>query len=129
MYITPYYRNSARPLFNEIDRIFQNAFDYGQNAVAALNIFEKDDAYLATIEAPGFAKDAFDIEVKQSVVRVSAKSASSEDDAALERTLSRSFRVPEAVDSARITARYENGILSLQLPKQPMAQAKKIEIL
>ena len=129
MYITPYYRNSVSPIFNEIDRIFQNAFEGGaQAAAAALNIFEQDDRYFATIEAPGFSKDAFDIEVEQSLVRVSAQAQSGGGDSAFERSVSRSFRLPESVDGSSISASYENGILSLALPKQPAAQPKKIAV-
>ena len=129
MYITPYYRNSVSPIFNEIDRIFQNAFEgSAQSVAAALNIFEQDDRYLATIEAPGFSKDAFDIEVEQAVVRVNASAKIGEGEQAYDRELSRAFRLPESVNSANISARYENGVLSLELPKQPTAQPKKIEI-
>ena len=56
MYITPYYRNSFNPFFQQIDRLFENVFESElQPAYAGLNVYEKDDRYHVSLEAPGLA--------------------------------------------------------------------------
>gem|GEM_PF-1967667 len=46
------------------------------------------------------------------------------------RSFSRSFHLPKNVDSEHIEARYENGVLKLELPKQnkPVPVGKAIEV-
>lgn len=131
MYLTPSYRNNVAPLFDQLDRLFENAFASHANSYGhggALNLYAIEDRYVATIEAPGFTKEAFDIEVESSVVKVQAELKASEDGTQAERALSRAFKVSDEVDTSRISASYENGILKIDLPKQPAAVAKKITI-
>jgi HSP20 family molecular chaperone IbpA len=40
----------------------------------------------------------------------------------------RTFRVSQQVDASRITAEYENGVLTLHLPKAEAARPRKIEV-
>lgn len=125
MYITPYYRNGFGSLFNQIDRIFENAFDQDlQPQRAPLRIYEREDGYVASIDAPGFSKEVFEIDVERSAIRVRAQAESE----GFERKLERTFRVPESVDNAGIVAKYENGVLTLELPKKPAALAQKITV-
>ncbi|MGB0371171.1 MAG: Hsp20/alpha crystallin family protein [Opitutales bacterium] len=129
MYITPYYRNSFSPFIKQLDRIFENAFEFdAQPAYATANVYELDDRYVVSMDAPGFAKDAFDIEIERGQVRVQAESRSEDNDPGAARSVSRAFRLPETVDASAVSAKYEDGVLSLDLPKQAKATAQKIAI-
>ena len=130
MYITPYYRNNFSNVFRQIDRLFEDALDFNaQPANATVNLYEQDDRYIASMDAPGFSKDAFEIEFDQSVVRVKAEVKSESDNGSSDRrSISRVFRVPQSVDGSAITARYENGILALDLPKKAASVSQKIEV-
>ena len=130
MYITPYYRNNISNVFSQIDRLFEDAFsDNAQPAYAPVNLYEQDDRYIASMDAPGFSKDAFEIEFDHSVVKVKAEAKSEGDNtSSARRSISRAFRVPQAVDGAVISARYENGILALDLPKKAASVSQKIEV-
>jgi len=44
-------------------------------------------------------------------------------------TFSRSFTLPEGIDADNITADLKNGELTLQIPKKPEVQAKKIPLM
>lgn len=89
-------------------------------------LYEDDDAFVLTIEMPGF--DPRDIEVtwNDGVLNVAAEQ---EDETRNQRkTYHRRFRVPKAVDDEDISAEYNNGILEVRLPVTQGAAPKGREI-
>ncbi len=42
--------------------------------------------------------------------------------------ISRSFQLPVSVDESRTTAKYENGVLTLNLPKQSAPASRRIAV-
>lgn len=112
-------------LFNEF---FNNA--YGSALSPSANIKESDTAYTIDLAIPGFSKDNFKIEVRDRVLEVSSVAESENEENYLRKEFSyrsfrRSFRLPRTVDTDLISAVYENGVLSLDLPKKEEAKAKE----
>ena len=133
-------------LFNGVfDRMFE---DYVGNNVAPegakpasgfvprVDIRELENAIVLKAELPGVSKDQISIQVENNVLVLSGEKLSEhtgEENGVYrsERSygsFSRSFRLPDLVDGQKIEAGYENGLLTLVLPKRPEAAARKIEI-
>jgi HSP20 family protein len=124
---------------NLLDEQLSNFSDTGTN-IPAVNIKEAKDAYEVEVAAPGMTKDDFDIELKDNILTISSEKSNEkeeENDHYTRREFSyqsfnRTFNLPkEVVDTERIQARYENGLLKLVIPKQEEAKqkaSKRIEI-
>lgn len=134
------------PLFNTmVENFFANDNDFeswwkGAKSMPAVNVVENDQNYVMEVAAPGMKKEDFNIEVKEGMIVISAENkreAEKKDDNFTRREFSyskftRSFRLPENVKPEEIAANYEDGILTLNLPKKEMAKpsenVKKIAI-
>lgn len=110
-------------------------------SVPAVNIHETADAYTLEVAAPGMQKDEFDISIKDKTLTISSEKKEEKEEKSQEKnyirrefsfsSFSRSFTLPENVDAERISARYEEGMLKVHLPKKessPEATGRKIEI-
>ncbi len=106
--------------------------------VPALDVTERKDAYLVTIELPGVDPKDVDISFEQNVLTVRGTKASTlaagDNEMrvyANERVsgmFERSIRLPEFVDGDHITAQSANGLLEITIPKAQVAQPRKIEV-
>ena len=105
----------------------------------AVNITEKEDAFHMELVAPCKEKKDFDVVLEEDTLTISTTSENEivEDDTQFTRrefdytSFTRSFRIPETIDTKRIKANYKNGLLSIVLPKQKEAipePKKQIEI-
>lgn len=125
---------------NPLNRFFKNDFiDFWDGdtieTVPSINITEGKNSYKIEMAAPGLKKEDFNIDVDGNLVTISCKKESEnkndKDDSSYSRveysysSFVRSFTVPEYVDTARIAAKYTDGILNLNIPKKPEAQKHK----
>lgn len=114
---------------NLIDRFFhENAARSGGSSysfVPRVDIYENDTAYQINVAVPGMKKDEFKIDLNDNYLTVSGerkftKEKNEKHFYSVETqfgSFSRSFSLPENVDATKISARYENGILELEIPK------------
>ena len=118
-------------------RVFNN----GNFGLPAVNVKEEDDRFVLEVVAPGRKREDFHVEVENDLLRISSESKvdNSEKDEQDNYTrrefqytsFARSFQLPETVMSDSIGARYEDGVLFLELPKKEEAKpqpARRIEI-
>lgn len=104
--------------------------------VPRVDVTETETEFNIKAELPGFAKKEIDLEVADGVLTLSAehteeKEEKKENYHLRERhygSYSRSFRLPEGVDSEKIDAKMENGVLNVILPKREEEKPKKIEV-
>lgn len=102
---------------------------------APTNISESEDKYVVSVEVPGYQKENLDIQYAEGVLSVSgnrdiSKESEDENYHLVERKASqfkRAFRIPD-IDADKIDAHYDNGILTVSLPKEEVRKAKKISI-
>lgn len=134
--------NSLFDMF-DVDRFFNNFFDVGFptqfNSLGQMrvDISENEKEYLLEAELPGVKKEDINIEVNDDRLTISAKCDENTEDKndnyiRRERRVSsmvRTFSL-ENVVSDKISAKHENGILSLTLPKKEQAKptGRKIDI-
>lgn len=140
----PARRNNSTDLFDEMERMFsefQRSWDQQQpaerNFSPAVDVNESADHYLMTVDLPGFKKDDIKIEMNDNVLTISGerrRETSPEEEKKTHRfersygSFTRSFSLPTTVSAEKIEANYEDGVLSLYLPKTPVAKARTIQI-
>ena len=118
------------PELRDIDRKL-----YGRHAAHEMrtDVHEHDDHYEVDIDLPGFAKDEIALHLENGYLTVSATKGLDKDHTdkkgkliRQERyagSLQRSFYVGDSLTAEEIKAKYENGVLKLEIPKQ---EAKKL---
>lgn len=104
----------------------------------AVNIIETEDDYRIELAAPGLGKEDFDLKVDNSVLTISAKKETEQQEGEKYTrrefnygNFAHSFSLSEVIDLERINAAFNQGILVVTLAKKEEAKpqpAKKIEI-
>ena len=122
---------------NIMDQWFENGRPTATNN-SPLDIYETDGGYVIYAALPGVNAEDIHVSVEDDVLSISgevAKPAFDEKDnvrtLAQERTtgkFARSVRVSTPVESDKIEAAYENGLIKLTLPKTPAAQPRQIPV-
>jgi HSP20 family protein len=127
--------NVSRDPFNALVREFfassQSAAD--QSSEMKVQVKEAANEYHLLAELPGVAKDEIDIEITGTDVKISAqtKQGDQSENAADEwtkRSYARSFTLPVEIDDEKAAAKFENGVLSLTLPKKAANAAKRLMV-
>lgn len=99
-----------------------------------VNIVETRDAFVLEAEMPGVSKDGLEILLEGTELTIVGKRACPSDESqALYREsydcdYRRSFELDPTIDTARVTARMENGVLYLELPKAEKVKPRKITV-
>lgn len=102
-----------------------------------MDVSEQENAYLIHAEIPGVKKEDIKIEIDGNEVSISAETKNEKDVKDGERVLrseryygkvSRRFTLANEVDEAAASAKYENGVLELALPKKAVAKAKLVNV-
>ncbi len=113
-------------LFNEIPASFGKTMREDLLHFPPVNITEKTEGYLIELSAPGLSKSDFQIKLEGKLLTISAEKTAEKlsENAKLirkefsQKSFKRSFTVDEKIDATAIQAKYENGILLLELPKK-----------
>lgn len=118
-----------------IDRFFNDTMTRsgGSAFQPRVDIVENDNAFELHVAVPGMNKEDFSLEVKDNFLTISGerKFSSEKKDAnwhSIETqfgSFSRSFSLPENVDAAKISAKYNNGILEVMIPKDEKKALKQ----
>ena len=101
-----------------------------------VDICEDHDKYYLAVELPGMKKGDVDIRFEEGLLTISGeKKAPTEEDGKnyhrVERmygNFERSFRVPSLIVSDKIGATFENGLLTISMPKAEEAKPRQIEV-
>jgi HSP20 family protein len=131
-------RRNYRPV-TRFDRIFdefwRNEFQNGEFALA-LDVDESDSAYTVTAALPGVNAEDINIRLNDDVLTISAEVNERKNGENGRRVIqerrygkfSRSLRLPVPVNADAIEANYENGVLTLHVPKAEEAQPRQIPV-
>ncbi|MFD1162797.1 Hsp20/alpha crystallin family protein [Hwangdonia seohaensis] len=119
-------------VFNrELPSVFNSNFNTGMS-LPKVNIKETADDFTVEMAVPGLKKSDFQIDLENQVLSISTetKEESEHKDENFTRrefgysSFKRTFTLPESVDEDKIDARYNDGILSILLPKKEEAKQK-----
>jgi HSP20 family protein len=121
--------------FRELDRLTQQAFGtLARPSAMLMDAWRDGDVFHVEFDLPGVNQDSIDIDVERNVVTVKAERPDRASDAELlaaERprgVFSRQLVLGDNLDTERIKASYDAGVLTLQIPVADHAKPRKIEI-
>lgn len=98
-----------------------------ERARVATDLYEDDANVYTRFELPGFKKDEMDVQLENSVLTLKVeRKASNEDEESL--AFERSVTIPDGIEADKVSAKYEDGVLTVTLPKTPQRKPKLIEI-
>ena len=133
---------STQDRFNQLfNDTFARAFGDQQEAsprawVPLVDIYETGDSLVLKAELPGINPDDVEIRVEDNTLylkgeRKFEKDVKEENLHRVERsygTFTRSFALPNSIDADKVKAEYQNGILTLTMPKREEAKPRSIKI-
>lgn len=112
--------------FLDID-FFDPRFPSMRTSMPAVNVSENENTYNVDVVAPGYKKDDFKLRVNDDVLTISAESKNERSEGSDGREYSRreytcssftrSFQLPENAKDDGISAKYNDGILQVTIPK------------
>jgi len=125
-----------KDLMNEFPSTISKTFREDVLHFPPVNITDKPGMYLVELAAPGFEKADFNVKLEENILTISTDkkdAAKHEADKVIRsefsyKSFKRSFTIDEKIDSENISAKYENGILKLELPKKEIVKAGAKEI-
>ena len=122
----------------QLDQVFDDAPDQraSSGVFPLTNLTEDKDNYYVRAELPGVKGDELDIQITSNNLAISGerKIAAEEEGAKYHRrereagTFSRMIGLPGEVDTDKVDANLENGILTVVVPKAEIAKPKQISV-
>ena len=129
---------------NQIKKNMLDIFDIFENfkndtmSVPSINVKETETNHQIQVSAPGYKKENFQIDVDDNVLTISNTHSEEDLDKGelwtrkefRKESFSRAFYLPDGLDTDKISAVYEDGILYIDIPKikNLKGQTKKVEI-
>ena len=122
--------------FRELDRFAQQALGTRMRpAVMPMDAYRENDHFVVHFDLPGVDASSIDLTVEKNVLTVSAERQWEGNDnqevVASERpqgTFSRQLFLGEGLDTERVEATYDNGVLSVTIPVAEKAKPRKVQI-
>lgn len=120
-------------LETEIDRLFETAlgdFTGMSENRFPVDLYEDNDNTYVRAELPGVNRNDINVEMVEDYLTIAAARKTPAADGKGEESFSfsRSVTIPEAVQADRVTAAYENGVLTVTLPKREETKPKKVTV-
>lgn len=135
---------TRNPYFRLIDDIFGDhrpllgtANEFGNRSLGlALDVEENEERYIVHADLPGVSLEDISVNIHDDLLTISAESASESNDESKrvlvrERRVgkfSRSLRFPILVNGDNVEASFENGVLSVAVPKAEDAKPRQIPV-
>jgi HSP20 family protein len=112
-------------LFSAFDDAIDNILDYSVDYYKYRTTLEqKDNNYIITAQVPGMSKDDITIKLEDSILKVTGEKQINE---TMTTSINKEFTVSSAINTAKIQAKVENGILTISIP-QKENKCKEIKI-
>jgi HSP20 family protein len=102
-----------------------------------IDVKESDDAYTVHAELPGMSKEEINVSVDANVVTLRAEvkqESKASDEEKVLRTerfygaVARSFQLPQDIDQSKAKAKYDQGVLTLTLPKKQISGSQRLTV-
>jgi HSP20 family protein len=121
--------------YRDFDRLTARVFDTARTSGARLDAYRDGDTFYIDIDLPGVDPASIDVTVDRNVLTVRAERSRVQRDGvervASERpmgTVTRQLFLSDTLDTDRLTADYDAGVLTLSIPIAEKATPRKIEI-
>lgn len=103
-----------------------------------IDVVEKDNLFKVRADLPGVKKEDINVRIDGNLVQIDAETKGEkefkEEGGKVLRSeryygsVSRAFTLTQDVDDAKAVAKYENGVLTLELPKKATSAAKRLTV-
>ena len=129
-------------LQDQVNKLFESTFNgNGENSAIttwapSVDIYETENELVLKADLPGINEKNIDIRVENNMLTVRGErqfenKVKEDNYLRVERTygsFSRSFALPNAVNTEAINAEYKNGVLTVQLPKRAESKPKQVKV-
>jgi HSP20 family protein len=136
-------------LQGEMNRLFSTFFDSptsrGQSAgngnggrrwIPAMDLVETEDDFVLRADLPGIGEDDVSIELENNVLTIAGERKAEHEERhegyyRVERatgSFSRSLSLPEGIDPESVSATFDNGVLTVRVPKPVQAKPRRVKI-
>jgi HSP20 family protein len=128
-------QNRMNSLFGNLNNETENPLTTA-SFVPAVDVYEDEKKVVLKLEVPGIEEKDLDVSVENHTLTVKGerkfeKEEKEENFHRIERrygSFYRAFSLPTTVDTENVAAKYEAGVLKLELAKKPEAQPKQIKV-
>ncbi len=126
--------------FRDVDRLFQQMWSAQQNGprpmAMPMDAYRRDDSFLLQLDLPGVTPESIEITVEEGVLTISAERPAPPRGEGVESviaertfgTFTRQVVLGKTLDSERIEANYEGGVLTVAIPIAEQAKPRRIEV-
>jgi HSP20 family protein len=126
--------------FRELDRLTQqltgSSGTWSRPSAMPMDAYREGEDYVIALDLPGVTSDAIDIDVERNMltVRAERRPVAKADDVQMELAerplgvFSRQLVLADTLDTERISADYEAGVLTLRIPIAERAKPRKVAI-
>lgn len=136
------YHQPLSNAFGDFDQWFQNPLEgfgrffemanqlnrYSEMGLAS-DLYEDDDHFFVRVELPGVKKKDLNLELNDGTLTVGfERSSDSKEDSPEGTVWKRAVTVPDGVDAGKVSAKLEDGILTVTLPKSEARKPRKISV-
>jgi HSP20 family protein len=129
---------------HEMNRLFGTYFDGSGNGenperrrwVPAMDLVEEGDHFVLRADLPGVSENEVNVELEDHVLTISGERTSEDEERKegyyrLERAsgrFSRSLTLPEGIDPEGVEAKFDNGVLTVRIPKPQERKPRRVAI-
>lgn len=141
--LTPYTFRNVSGLHDEMERLFQGVLGSGDGTPStagafspSLDVEEDENGFTLFVELPGVDPSDVEITLEENVITIAGERAfygkrSQDSFRRVERrfgTFHRAVRLPDRVDGERVEASYDQGLLTITVPKSEDAKPRRISV-
>ena len=120
----------------EMDSLFDRTIDGASHCRFPVDIRQNGEDLVVEAELPGLSREDVEITVEDNVLTIASERKGETEDQnegyhVRERwhgAFSRSFQLPTTADGEKVTAKLDNGVLTLRVPTREEAKPRKIEV-
>lgn len=113
-------------MFDRMSHQFETLDEDLRSRSIAVDLVDEGDAYVVRADLPGYDRDEIDVELAGDALAISASRADEREEREegsyirrerRKRSVDRTVRIPGDVDEEATEARYDSGVLTVELPK------------
>jgi len=129
-------QKSLDRMFGEVNRSFGESEWSAAGNWLAVDVIENNDAYILTADLPGVVSDDINITLHENVLTISGEIHTEEVEEGTRSLLNerrygvfrRSITLPNTINGDNVEASFDNGVLTLTLPKSEASKPRQIAV-
>jgi HSP20 family protein len=132
----PVFNDSFEPMFRRFLAPMRPEMEANALQIR-VDVEEKDKSYIVHADMPGVKKEDINVRIDGNIVQIDAETKHEKEVKEKGKVLrseryfgsiSRTFSLNQDVDEAKAIAKYENGVLNLELPKKEATASKRLTV-